>query len=165
MAPHSSILILENSMDRGAWWATVHGVSELDTTELLTHTHTYTHMRARAHTHTHTHTRLRLCICGKLHPHPGVLTPPCLLSQCLRNDLTINRISCSPANPISKVNLVIVVKKNLPANARDIGGVGSIPGSGRSPGGGNGNPLQYSCLGNPVDREAWRVTVHAVSKS
>ena len=44
-----------------------------------------------------------------------------------------------------------IVVKNLPANAGDMG---SIPGSGRSPGGGNGNPLQYSCLDNPMDREA-----------
>ena len=51
--------------------------------------------------------------------------------------------------------------KNSPANA---GGMGSIPGSGRSPGGGNGNPLQYSCLGNPRDRGAWRATVHGVEK-
>ena len=42
---------------------------------------------------------------------------------------------------------------------------GLIPGSGRSPGEGNGNPLQYSCLGNPMDRGAWRVTVHGVTKS
>ena len=54
------------------------------------------------------------------------------------------------------------VVKNLPANAGD---EGSIPGSGRSPGEGNGNPLQYSCLGNPRDRRAWRATVHAVIKS
>ena len=51
--------------------------------------------------------------------------------------------------------------KNPPANAGD---VGSIPGSGRSPGEGNGNPLQYSCLGNPMDRGAWRATVHGVAK-
>ena len=44
------------------------------------------------------------------------------------------------------------------------GDAGSIPGSGRSPGGGNGNPLQYSCLGNPMDRGAWRATVHGVAK-
>jgi len=54
------------------------------------------------------------------------------------------------------------VVKNLPANAGDSG---SIPGSRRSPGGGNGNPLQYSCLGNPMDREAWRATAHGVTKS
>ena len=46
------------------------------------------------------------------------------------------------------------VVKNLPDNAGDIGAVGLIPGSGRSPGGGNGNPLQYSCLANPMDRGA-----------
>ena len=44
--------------------------------------------------------------------------------------------------------------KNLPANSGDIGDAGSIPGSGRSPGGGNGNPLQYSCLKNPMNRGA-----------
>ena len=54
------------------------------------------------------------------------------------------------------------VVKNPPANAGD---VGSIPGSGRSPGGGNGYPLQYSCLRNPMDRRAWRATVHGVAKS
>ena len=43
--------------------------------------------------------------------------------------------------------------------------MGSIAGSGRSPGEGNGNPLQYSCLGNPMDRETWQATVHGVTKS
>ena len=55
--------------------------------------------------------------------------------------------------------------KNPPANAEDLGDSGLIPGSGRSPGGGHGNPLQYSCLENPMDRGAWRATVHRVSKS
>ena len=50
-------------------------------------------------------------------------------------------------------------------NARDTGGTGLIPGSGRSLGGGHGNPLQYSCLENPMDRGAWRATVHGVTKS
>ena len=53
------------------------------------------------------------------------------------------------------------VVKNPPANAGD---VGSVPGLGRSPGGGNGNPLQYSCLGNPLDRGAWWATVHGVAE-
>ena len=53
------------------------------------------------------------------------------------------------------------VVRNLPANA---GGSSSIPGSGRSTGGGNGNPLQFSCLGNPMDRGAWLATVYGVSK-
>ena len=52
--------------------------------------------------------------------------------------------------------------KNLPANAGDLG---SIPGLGRSPGGGNDNLLPYSCLRNPMDREAWQATVHRVAKS
>ena len=55
--------------------------------------------------------------------------------------------------------------KNLPAHARDIRNEGSSPGSGRSPGGGHGNLLQYPCLENPMDRGAWRATVHRVAKS
>ena len=54
------------------------------------------------------------------------------------------------------------VIRNLPANAGDLS---LIPGSGRSPGEGKGNPLQYSCLENPMDRGAWRATVHGVPKS
>ena len=60
---------------------------------------------------------------------------------------------------------VALVVKNPPANAWNTGDLGSIPGLGRSPGGGNGNPLQYSCLGNPMDRGAWWATVHGVAKS
>ena len=56
------------------------------------------------------------------------------------------------------------VVKNPPANAGDTGDLGSIPGSVRSPGEGNGKPLQCSCLGNPMDRETWRATVHGVTK-
>ena len=55
----------------------------------------------------------------------------------------------------------VSVVRNLSANAGD---VGLIPGLGRSPGEGNGNPLQYSCLGNTVDRGAWWATVHGVTK-
>ena len=54
--------------------------------------------------------------------------------------------------------------KNLPANAGDSRDFSSIPGVGRSPGGGNGNLLQYSCLGNPMDRETWRAIVYRVSR-
>ena len=57
------------------------------------------------------------------------------------------------------------VVKSPPANVGDTGDVGSIPGSGRSPGGGNGNLLQYSCLENSMDRGAWQATVHGVTKS
>ena len=55
--------------------------------------------------------------------------------------------------------------KNLPANAGDTGDAGSIPGSGRSTGVGNGTPLQYSCLENSMSRGAWQATVHGVSES
>ena len=55
--------------------------------------------------------------------------------------------------------------KNLPANARDVRDSSSIPGSGRFPGEGNGNPLQYSCLKNPMERGAWQATVHGVTES
>ena len=55
----------------------------------------------------------------------------------------------------------ISLVKNLPTNAED---VGSIPGSGRSPGGGNGNPLQYFCPENPMDRGAWQTTAYGVTR-
>ena len=60
---------------------------------------------------------------------------------------------------------VVPVVKNLPANAGDIRDMASIPGLGRFSGGGNGNPLQYSCLENPMDRGTWQATVHGVTKS
>ena len=57
------------------------------------------------------------------------------------------------------------VLKNPPANAGDIRDKGSIPGLGKYPRGGHGNPLQYSCLENPMHREAWRATIHNITKS
>ena len=58
-----------------------------------------------------------------------------------------------------------LVVKNPPANAGDVRDLGSTPGWGRSPGGGQGNPLQYFCLENPMDGGAWRATVHRVAQS
>ena len=55
--------------------------------------------------------------------------------------------------------------KESTCDAGDPVHMGSVPGSGRSPAGGDGNPFQYSCLENPMDREAWQVTVHGVSES
>ena len=52
------------------------------------------------------------------------------------------------------------VGKELACNAEDTRDMGSVPGLGRSPGGGHSNPVQYSCLENPMDREAWQATVH-----
>ena len=64
--------------------------------------------------------------------------------------------------PVSRASQVALVVKNPPAN---VGNVGWIPGSGRSSEVGSGNPLQYSCLKNPMDRRAWQATVHGVTKS
>ena len=61
-----------------------------------------------------------------------------------------------------RASLVTQTVKNLPANAGD---PGLSPGLGRSPGGGNDNPVQYSCLENPVDRGEWKATVHGVAES
>ena len=58
-----------------------------------------------------------------------------------------------------------LVVKNMPDNAGNISDVGLIAGSGRSPGGGHGNPLQYSCLENPMDRGTWQAMVYRVAKS
>ena len=55
--------------------------------------------------------------------------------------------------------------KNLPANAEDAGDLDLTPGLGKAPGGGNGYSLWYSCLENPMDREAWQATVHGVVRS
>ena len=59
---------------------------------------------------------------------------------------------------------MVLAVKNPPAKAGDIRDVGSIPASGRSPGGGDGNPLQYSCLDNPMDRGAWQGMIHGVTR-
>ena len=61
--------------------------------------------------------------------------------------------------------MVALVVKNPPANVGDLRAIGSIPGLGRSPGEGNTNPLQYSCLENLMDREAWWATLYRVAKS
>ena len=65
---------------------------------------------------------------------------------------------------ILQASQVASVVKNLPVNAEDVRDVSSIPGLGRSPAGGNGNPLQSSCLENPMEREAWWATDHRVAK-
>ena len=61
------------------------------------------------------------------------------------------------------LSIINSLVKNLPANAGDIRDAGLILGSGRSPGEGNGNPLHYSCLGNPIDRVVWPANIHGVA--
>ena len=73
--------------------------------------------------------------------------------------------SFAPQHVGSWASQVALVVKNFPAIAGDIRGWGSIPGSGRFPRGGHSNPLQYSCLENPIDRRAWWARVHGVTKS
>ena len=67
--------------------------------------------------------------------------------------------------PIIRASQVVLVVKNLPTNAGDMRDEGSVPGLGRSLGGVHDNPLQYACLENPMDRGAWQITVHGVTKS
>ena len=76
-----------------------------------------------------------------------------------------SRALVDPGYQIFLASQVALVVKNLPANAGDIKIVGLIPGLGRSPGGGHGNPLQYSCLDSPMDRGAWWATTHMIAKS
>ena len=66
------------------------------------------------------------------------------------------------STPFSWASQVVLVVKNLPANAGDVRDSGLNPGLGRSPGGGHGNALQYSCLENPMDRGVWQATAHRV---
>ena len=87
----------------------------------------------------------------------GVIFLMVLLGGCLIN----NKFRL----PSQSVSQVVLVGKNLPANAGDVRGTGLIPGSGRSPGGGHDNPLQYSCLENPMDRGDWWAMAHRVAKS
>ena len=93
----------------------------------------------------------------------------------LKIDEQINRVSITPQGHEGRLELslsvlvvylwatqVVLLVNNLPVSARDSG---SIPGLGGSPGGGHGFPLQYSYLENPMDKGAWRATVHEVTKS
>ena len=89
--------------------------------------------------------------------------------EILSSPVTIDSLSESLSFFILNMNLasqVMLVVKNLPDNAGDVREVGSTPGSGRFPGGGCSNPLQYSCLENPIDKGGWAdYTVHKVPKN
>ena len=104
-----------------------------------------------------------------LPPAPPLPGPPDLFPDSLQCPHPMSLVAwihllraCSVPGGASQVALVV---KHLSANVGDIRDVGSIPGSGRSPAGGYGNPLQYSCLENPMDRGAWWTTVHGITKS
>ena len=98
-------------------------------------------------------------------PALGVIRPPGGSSRSFlfNAETRLKQLSSSSSNSVPKGFLGGSAVKNPPAGAA--GDMGSIPGSGRSLGGGHGNPLHYSCLENPMDREAWRATDHGVAKS
>ena len=81
------------------------------------------------------------------------------------NDPVHEQMISKLRDTMKKMKQVALVVKNPPANTGDIRDAGLIPGSERSPGGRHGNPLQYSCLENPMDSGAWQATVHGVTKS
>ena len=89
--------------------------------------------------------------------------PPNLLEQKLWGWNLVTQVLTSPPGYAWPSQVALAVK-DLPANAGDIRDAGLIPRSGRSPGGGHGKSLQYSCLKNPMDRGAWWATVHGVAK-
>ena len=128
------------------WFQLLENCLLCPTVSLSTHTHT----------HTHTHTPTHICILLLLNSFFHVLV---FCNMELYNLHMFPLISPLHSQRASQMALVV---KNLPANAGDIRDLGSIPGSGRSPGGGHGNPLQYSCLENPMDRGAWWFAVHRV---
>ena len=97
--------------------------------------------------------------CETLAPRPRIEpTPPALEDEVL---------TTGPQGSLCFIHScqVVLVVKIPPANPRDIRNVGLIPGSDRSPGGGHGSPLQYSCLENPMDRGVWWATVSRVAQS
>ena len=87
-----------------------------------------------------------------------------LLSE-MEKEQVGKEIKRSALHCTGQASQMVLVVKNLPANAGDIRDVSSIPGLGRSSGEGHGNPLHYSCLENPMDRGAWLAMVHSVAKS
>ena len=131
---------LENPMGRGAWWAAVHGVAE-SWTRISDFTFTFHFHALEQEMATHSSV-LAWRIPGTV--EPGGL--PSMGSHRVGHDWSDLAAASSSSNTI------------------DTGDTGSVPGSGRYPGEENGNPLQYSCLENPMDRGAWWATVHGVAK-
>ena len=122
------------------------------------------------HTHTHTHThecRTHYFVLG-FSTHSISHSSPAsydLWNQPLVQSMEWSFIGSFPPLMLHKGFPSGAVVKNPPANAGDARDRGSIPGCGRSPGGGKDNPFQYSCLENSVDRGAWWATAHGVPKS
>ena len=104
---------------------------------------------------------LLMSFSGSLNPASGGLLMRFMIFFGVKNTVIFLLLGVS----VLEASQVALVVKNLPAKAGDMRDVSLIPGSGRSPGGGHGNPLQYSCLENPMDRGVWKAIVHRVPKS
>ena len=87
-----------------------------------------------------------------------------MLSRCVFPEAAADKSDLLPLNHL-RVSQVVLGVKNPAGNAGDIRDVGSIPGSGRSPGEGHENLFLYSCLENPLNRRTWWATVHSITKS
>ena len=155
-------------MDSVAWQATVLGITKRQT-RLSACAHAFAHPRTRAHTHPPSDPPRAACPSLAAIPFP--CSPSALLcfSSCSEPPASGPRPHIRGSIPMLNkwawVSQVALVVKNQPDNAVDVRDRGSIPGWGRSPGGGHGNPLQCSCLENPRDRGAWWPTVHRVTQS
>ena len=156
-------------MDRGARWAIVHEVSK---------SQTWLSYRACActHTHTHTHTLTIARVQWLLHPGncknvwlrlPGSSVSKRICLQCRkpRFDSWVGKIPWRRHRLPTPVFLGFPGSSDSKESAWNAGDLGLIPELGKSPGGGHGNPLQYSCLEKPTDRGTWRTTVYRVAKS
>ena len=143
-------------MDRGAWQASVHGVVksqiQLSASLLL---FTFMHWRRKWQP-------TRVFLPGESQGRQSMVG--CHLWGRTESDTTEVTQQQQHLN-IYSVGQGFPGGSEVKASASNAGDLGSIPGSGRSPGEGNGNPLLYSCLENPMDGEAWQATVHGVAKS
>ena len=149
---------LENPMDGRAWWAAVHGVPKSRTrlSDFLLTFHFHALEKEMA-----THSSVlpwRIPGTGE----PGGLP----IYGVAQSRTRLKQLSSSSSSwSVEMVSQVVLVVKKPSVNIGAVRNAGLIPGSGRSPGGGHHNPLQYSCLENPMDRRAWWAAVHRVAKN
>ena len=144
---------LENPTDGGAWWAAVHGVAK-SWTRLSDFTFTFHFHALEREIATHSS-----ILAWRI---PGMGEPIGLLSM---GSHRVGHDWSDLAAAAARCSQVVLVVMNPSANTGDVRGACSVPGSGRSPGGGHSNAFQYSCLENPMDRRAWWTMVHRVTES
>ena len=141
---------------------------------MCTHTHAHTHMHTQVQRHIHTqrdactHRHMHIQAQGHIHMQRDICTQAYTHMHTQTRTHThkhIHNTHMCRSMCISMTSLVVQLVKNPTANAGGARDTSLIPGSGRSPGEGNGNPLQYSCLENPTNRVAWRATIHGLAES